>query len=351
MAPSTSSYDMAASILLCAEDSSSLMGLGAEEEEEALVRRTRSGELAAEFPVPSEECVDRLMESETDHMPREDYAERLSAGGLDLRVRMDAIDRIWKVHTYYNFSPLTACLAINYLDRFLSLYQLPEGNAWMIQLLLSVACLSLAAKMEETSAPLPLDLQVGDARYVFEAKTIQRMELLVLSTLKWRMQAVTPFSYIDYFLHRLNGGDAPSRRSVVRSADLILCIARGTQCLDFMPSEIAAAVAAVVAGEERAVDIHEACTHRVHKERLSQCLETVQSMALTGTVLLPLPLKSVRLRRASSSSVPQSPTGVLDAGCLSYRSDDTTVVSHAICCRDESESSPAVSSKRRKISR
>lgn len=62
---------------------------------------------------------------------------------------------------------------------------------------------------------------------MFEAKTIQRMELLVLSTLKWRMQAVTPFSYIDYFLHRLIGGGAPNRRAVRRSAELILCIARG----------------------------------------------------------------------------------------------------------------------------
>ncbi|TVU09880.1 hypothetical protein EJB05_43378 [Eragrostis curvula] len=349
MAPS--SYEMAAaSILLCAEDSSSLMGFGAEEEEdEVLVRRRRSRELAAEFPVPSEECVAHFMESETEHMPREDYAERLSAGGLDLRVQLDAIDWIWKVHAYYSFSPLTACLAVNYLDRFLSLYQLPEDQAWTTQLL-SVACLSLAAKMEETSVPLSLDLQVGDARYVFEAKTIQRMELLVLSTLKWRMQAVTPFSYIDYFLHRLNGGDAPSRRSVVRSAELILCIARGTQCLDFRPSEIAAAVAAAVAGEERAVDIDEACTHRVHKERVSQCLEEIQAMALTSTVLLPLPHKSEGVSRASSS-MPRSPTGVLDAGCLSYRSDDSTVASHAICYHDESESSPVVSSKRRKISR
>lgn len=84
------------------------------------------------------------------------------------------------------------------------------------------------------------------------------------------------------------------------------------------------------------------------QERLSQCLEAVRSMALTSTVLLPLPPKSVVgvSSRASSSSVPQSPTGVLDAGCLSYRSDDTTVASH-----DESEGSPVVSSKRRKISR
>jgi cyclin D1/2/4, plant len=92
-----SSYDMAASILLCAEDSSSLMGFGAEEEETLQPSRTRSGELAAAFPVPSEECVARLVESESEHMPSEDYAERLRAGGFDLRVRMDAIDWIWTV--------------------------------------------------------------------------------------------------------------------------------------------------------------------------------------------------------------------------------------------------------------
>jgi hypothetical protein len=36
---------------------------------------------------------------------------------------------------------------------------LQQGKAWMLQLL-SVACLSLAAKMEETEVPILLDLQV-----------------------------------------------------------------------------------------------------------------------------------------------------------------------------------------------
>ncbi|CAN6204720.1 unnamed protein product [Urochloa humidicola] len=351
MAPS--SYEMAASILLCAEDSSSILDLGAEADEEVVARgRSRSrmrGEPSLVFPVPSEECVAGFVEAEAAHMPREDYAERLRAGGLDLRIRMDAIDWIGKVHAYYNFRPLTACLAVNYLDRFLSLYQLPEDKAWMTQLL-SVACLSLAAKMEETYVPTSLDLQVGDARYVFETKTIQRMELLVLSTLKWRMQAVTPFSYIDYFLHRLNGGDAPNRRAVLRSAELILRIAKGTHCLDFLPSEIAAAVATAVAGEEGAVDIDKACTHRVHKERVLQCLEAIRGTTVPLTPKTEGP--SISGGRASSSvSVPRSPTGVLDAGCLSYRSDDTAVASHASSWCDENDRSPAVCSKRRKISR
>lgn len=37
---------------------------------------------------------------------------------------------------------------------------LQEGKDWMLQLL-SVACISLAAKMEESEVPMLLDLQVG----------------------------------------------------------------------------------------------------------------------------------------------------------------------------------------------
>ncbi|KAH9310188.1 hypothetical protein KI387_038099, partial [Taxus chinensis] len=79
-----------------------------------------------------------------------------------------------------------------------------EGKVWMIQLL-SVARLSLAAKMEEIHVPLLLDLQVGDVKFIFEAQTIQRMEDLVLSTLGWRLRPVTPFSFIEYFLLKATG--------------------------------------------------------------------------------------------------------------------------------------------------
>ncbi|TKY68333.1 Cyclin-D4-1 protein [Spatholobus suberectus] len=41
--------------------------------------------------------------------------------------------------------------------------------------------------MEETDVPLSLDLQVGESKCIFEAKIIQRMKLLVLSTLRWRI--------------------------------------------------------------------------------------------------------------------------------------------------------------------
>ncbi|VAI18508.1 unnamed protein product [Triticum turgidum subsp. durum] len=239
------------------------------------------------------------------------------------------------------------------MDRFLSLYQIPEGKAWMTQLL-SVACLSLAAKMDETSVPQSIDLQVAvDARYVFEAKTIQRMELLVLSTLKWRMQAVTPFSHLDYFLHQLSGGNAPSRQAVRDATELILCISRGTSCLEFRPSEIAATVAAAVAGEEPAAHKPACCTH-VDKERVLSCHEAM--IQATGAAVPPP--KTAGLMGSAYSpamSAPRSPTGVLDldAGYVSCTSDGASTATTMASSPPASsgfDSSP-VSSKRRKISR
>ncbi|KAG8092708.1 hypothetical protein GUJ93_ZPchr0012g18818 [Zizania palustris] len=227
MAPS---FDFAASILLCAEDNSAILDLDESEEISWVVGGDASlGALSMDFPLQSNDCIETLLEREEEHLPMEGYFQRLlrQPDGLDLvAVRSDAIDWIWKVHEHYKFGPLTAVLSVNYLDRFLSVYDLPHKKAWMTQLL-AVACLSLAAKMEETVVPHPLDLQVGNVTYVFEARNIKRMELLVLSSLKWRMQAVTACSFIDYYLHKFNDGDVPSIPAFSRSVDLILSTCKG----------------------------------------------------------------------------------------------------------------------------
>ena len=72
---------------------------------------------------------------------------------------------------------------------------------------------------------------MAESRFVFEARTIQRMELLVLSTLKWRMQAVTPFSFIDHFIRKMNGDEFPTRISISRSTELILSTVKGSSLL------------------------------------------------------------------------------------------------------------------------
>ncbi|KAK8311296.1 hypothetical protein V6Z12_D02G240500 [Gossypium hirsutum] len=138
------------------------------------------------YPNPDENAISRLIDSESHHMPLPDYLRRCQDRSVDVISRQDSINWMLKVHAHYHFSPVTAFLTVNYFDRYLSSYSLPQANGWPFQLL-SVACLSLAAKMEEPQVPLLLDLQVFEPRFVFEPKTIQRMELRVMAALNWRL--------------------------------------------------------------------------------------------------------------------------------------------------------------------
>ncbi|XP_034704087.1 cyclin-D4-1-like [Vitis riparia] len=130
-----------------------------------------------------------------------------------VRARQDAVNGMLKVHSYNNFRPETAYLSVTHLDRFLYTYDLP-GKEWSLQLL-SVPCIALAVKMEGMSAPLPLDLQVMEPRFLFTAMTGQQMELL-------------PRFFSQFY-------------SSSNVSDLILASCRVTDQLNFLSSSIAAA--------------------------------------------------------------------------------------------------------------
>nr|GMD84279.1 cyclin-D3-1-like [Ipomoea batatas] len=153
--------------------------------------------------------------------------------------RTEAVHWILKVTSHYGFSALTPILAVNYLDRFLSTLDYKKDEPWMIQLA-AVTCLSLAAKVEEIHVPLLLDFQVEDAKYVFEAKTIQRMELLVLSTLKWRMNPVTPLSFLDHIIRRLGLKNHLHWEFFRRCECLLLSLIPDSRLVRYLPSVLAA---------------------------------------------------------------------------------------------------------------
>ncbi|KAF5784619.1 putative Cyclin-like superfamily [Helianthus annuus] len=267
-------------------------------------------DLDLDLPVQSDECLCLLIEKECEQFVGFDYLKKLTSGKLDMVARQQAVDWILKVHSHFNFGPLCAYLSINYLDRFLAAYEFPKDKDWMMQLL-AVTCLSLATKMEETEVPHILDLQVCESKYVFEAKTIQKMELLVLTTLKWRMQTVTPFSFIDAFIGKLDCGQPISRALISRSTQLILCLINGIDFLEFRPSEIAAGVAIYVVGQSQMAALFK----HVPKEKILKCVELVNELSSGCTKMI-----------MKSGAVPLSPIGVLEAACLSYnQSEDSEV--------------------------
>ncbi|KAL5988248.1 hypothetical protein ACLOJK_036011 [Asimina triloba] len=221
-----------------------------------------------------DDFISALLDAELPHMPKSGYLQRFHDRSLDATARQDA------VHEYYRFSSVTAYLSVIYLDRFLSSHTLPvkalsltlpeihlwsresesqafffqwqRGNGWPSQLL-AVACLSIAAKMEETEVPLLMDFQLFEPLFVFRPCTIGRMELLIMSRLKWRMRSVTPFDFVDSFSRKLPSFAAPhvfcSYRFFSRVSDLILSTHRVIDFLGYRPSTIAAAAVICAAGE------------------------------------------------------------------------------------------------------
>ncbi|WVZ59842.1 hypothetical protein U9M48_009935 [Paspalum notatum var. saurae] len=199
--------------------------------------------------------------------------------------RRDTVKWILETRASFGFSHRTAYLAVSYLDRFClrrrfhvtnysistihpvavdRLTDLTRRRRWMCvqrsampwaARLQAVACVSLAAKMEQDRAP-PLSAFRADDGYDFSSANIRKMELLVLSTLGWRMGDVTPLDYLPCLASRLRhrrrddnsgggGGGGGGALVAAKAAALIFSAAEAVSVLDYRPSTVA--VAAVLA--------------------------------------------------------------------------------------------------------
>ena len=98
-----------------------------------------------------------------------------------------------------------------------------ESKPWAIHLL-SVACLSLAAKIEEQNVPVLSDYPMEE--YRFENKVIKNMELMILSTLEWKMGSATPFAYLHYFVGKFCPGSRP-QTIITKAIQHIVAMVKG----------------------------------------------------------------------------------------------------------------------------
>ncbi|KAJ7952762.1 Cyclin [Quillaja saponaria] len=156
--------------------------------------------------------------------------------------RLDAIEWILNTRATFGFQFHTVYLSVTYFDRFLSRRSIDEGKLWAVRLL-SVACLSLAAKMEEFNAPALSEYAVED--FYFENKVIQRMELLVLSALEWKMGLVTPFAYLHPFIKKICGETKTEEAILSKAAELVVAVIKEINLMDNRPSIIASAAVLV----------------------------------------------------------------------------------------------------------
>ncbi|CAI9281918.1 unnamed protein product [Lactuca saligna] len=236
--------------------------------------------------------------------------------------RREAVEWMLGVVSHFSFTALTAVLAVNYLDRFFDRFgeletEKKQQQPWMTQLA-AVSCLSLAAKVEETHVPLLLDLQMEGSKYVFEAKTIQKMEILILSTLEWKMNPVTPLSFLDYITRRLGLKSYLSSEFLKRCECLLLCFLPDGRFTSYLPSVIATATMVHV--------IHsvEPCIGNeyesqllgilgINKEDVEECWKEIQEITCSRN-------GGRHFNKRKFGAVPGSPDAVMD---LSFSSDES----------------------------
>nr|BAJ95460.1 predicted protein [Hordeum vulgare subsp. vulgare] len=157
--------------------------------------------------------------------------------------RAVCVDWIVKTNARFLFSGKTAYVAVTYLDRFLAQRRVDRGKEWALQLL-SVACLSLAAKVEEHRVPRLPEFRPDE--YDFDSASILRMELLVLGTLNWQMIAGTPFPYLSCFAARFRHDER--KAIVLRAVKCIFASIKAMSSVEYQPSTMALASILVARG-------------------------------------------------------------------------------------------------------
>lgn len=204
---------------------------------------------------------------------------------IDSSLRADSVSWILKVTRYHGFQPLTAYVAVNYFDRFLYSHHLPKLEGWSLQLL-SVACLSIAAKMEEAVVPSLLDLQIEAAKFIFEPRNVQRMELLVLCALDWRLRCISPFCYLGFFASKIDPSGIYIGFLKSMAKDIILSTIQESSFNEHRPSCVAAS-SIIIAANDLPKFSHITPQHAVtwsngliHKDNIMSCYQMIQKIRI-----------------------------------------------------------------------
>lgn len=233
------------------------------------------------FEEHQSDTIPSLFSYESDHMT---YISTSKSSDLDVSVRRQAIPMIFQFSC--NSDPFVPYLAVNYLDRFISRQELPHGKPWMIKLL-CISCLSLAAKMKQNDFSLTDDIQRKEG-FIFDTETIQRMELLILGALKWRMRSITPFSFIYFFISLLKLKDPQLRQALKnRATQIIFTSQHEIKLLEFKPSIIAAS--ALISASHELFPLQfpsfrtaiSSCIY-VNKEKLLDCWNVMNSTVMNS---------------------------------------------------------------------
>ncbi|KAL9269341.1 putative cyclin-D6-1 [Drosera capensis] len=227
--------------------------------------------------------LNSLFNLEDEHMVSQHYVHNLENMDSHANLRRETVSIISQFTR--RFDPSLSYLAVNYMDRFFSSQGMPQAKTWVMRLL-AMACVSLATKMMKTESNFS-DIQC-DQGFIFDSRTVERMELLILGAVQWRMRSITPFSFLQSFMGFFKLKDPPLIQALkARAIEIIFISQNEIKLMEFKSSMVAAA--ALLSASHELFPIQFPCFRRaisscsyVHRETLASCCNVMQGMLMEG---------------------------------------------------------------------
>ncbi|XP_038900953.1 G2/mitotic-specific cyclin S13-7 isoform X1 [Benincasa hispida] len=153
---------------------------------------------------------------------------------LNAKMRSILIDWLIEVHRKFELMPETLYLAVNIVDRFLSLKTVPRKELQLV----GISSMLIACKYEEIWAPEVNDF-VSISANTYQREQILVMEKVILGRLEWLLTVPTPYVFLVRYVKASEPSDDEMENMVFFLAELGLM--NYPIAISYSPSMIASA--------------------------------------------------------------------------------------------------------------
>jgi len=189
----------------------------------------------------------------------------------DVKPHMRKIVADWMLEVCQEMGclPPVFCLAVNYMDRFLSTCRIQKNHLQ----LLGAVCLFLASKFKETVA-IPSEKLVMYTDFSVSLAQLKDWELGVLRKLQWDLSSITAIDYLDFVL--------PNLPSTMEDITSLRCHVETIIALCYTNYNFSYTKPSVIASAAIAVAVR-SLVPQLSIERANEFLDSLQSMTLVDT--------------------------------------------------------------------